>query len=122
MLEAVLEQEHLDACEGRLPAARSHFAGVRASGLAWADRGLRTPERFSWPDWTADRTQPPASFEAGTPIATILAEAESESAAVALFHERSLQLKQSLEGEPPNLDAGSSGGADAKTAALAGLL
>ncbi|MEE2949714.1 MAG: ATP-grasp domain-containing protein [Pseudomonadota bacterium] len=120
--DAPLLTLHLDACEGRLPAARPRFAGVRASGLAWADRRLRTPERFSWPDWTADRTAPPTSFEAGTPIATILAESESESAAVALFHERSLQLKQSLEGEPLSLDANSSGGADAKTAALAGLL
>ena len=120
--DAPLLALHLDACEGRLPAARPRFASVRASGLAWADRGLRTSERFSWPDWTADRTAPPASFEAGTPIATILASAESESAALALFHERGLALKQWLEDELPSLEAGSSDAPAAKTNALAGLL
>lgn len=85
------------ALRGELPEARPGAANtIRASGLAWADRPLAVLPGFSWPDWTRDRTIPPAGFAAGEPICTVVAEAASEAAAESLFRARTRQITEVL--------------------------
>lgn len=85
---------HLGACRDRLP---ERFAGprqVRATGLAWADDEITLPEHFVWPDWTRDRSAPPAVFHAGQPLCTIVAEAAAPTAARALFDSRIADMQE----------------------------
>lgn len=85
---------HLSACLGRLP---DRFIGPhrpRATGLAWADADVTLPEHFVWPDWTRDRTGVPATFHAGQPLCTIVAEAATPAAARALFDSRLADMQE----------------------------
>ncbi|ORE98716.1 ATP-grasp domain-containing protein [Aurantimonas sp. 22II-16-19i] len=88
---------HLAALRGELPETeRQAPAEIRASGLAWAERPLRVPAGFTWPDWTRDRTAPPAEFAAGEPICTVVAAAPGAAAAQALFHTRTRRINEIL--------------------------
>ena len=77
---------HLSACQGVLLARYSGPQRVRASGLAWAGGPVSVGAGFVWPDFTRDRTAAPAAFVVGQPMATIVAEADTEDAAVAAFN------------------------------------
>ena len=88
---------HLAALRGELPETEPRaLAEIRASGLAWAERPLRVPAGFAWPDWTRDRTAPPAEFAAGEPICTVVAAAPGAAAAQALFHARTRRINEIL--------------------------
>nr|WP_255617249.1 ATP-grasp domain-containing protein [Aurantimonas sp. VKM B-3413] len=87
---------HLDACRGKLPKTLAAPQECRASGLAWADRDIEVPAGFHWPDWTRDRTAPPARFSPGEPICTIVARANDIAAAEALFRRRTSEIKIAL--------------------------
>ena len=86
--DAPLLALHLDACRGRLPKSVPPADTVRASGLAWTDGAVTLPADFDWPEWSCDRTQPPAAFGPGQPLCTVVAEAADAAAAEALFHAR----------------------------------
>ncbi|MEX6506627.1 ATP-grasp domain-containing protein [Jiella sp. M17.18] len=87
---------HLDACRGVLPDRVFYPGEVRASGLAWADTDLTLPAGFVWPDWTRDRTAPPAAFVAGQPLCTVVAEARDAATAEASFRKRVAEIKTTL--------------------------
>lgn len=88
---------HLAACRGELPERVSGPGVIRAAGLAWADGDIDLPAGFAWPDFSRDRTTPPASFAAGQPLCTVVAEAETEEAATALFERRVADLRERFE-------------------------
>lgn len=87
---------HLGACKGDLQTRYRGPRHVRASGLAWAHAPVSVRAGYVWPDFTRDRTAAPTAFAAGQPIATIVAEAETEKAAVAAFHAHSADLKETF--------------------------
>jgi uncharacterized protein len=86
--EAPLMALHLAACRGALPAAAPPPGAVRASGLAWANQPLDLAPGFRWPDWTSDRSRPPAAFPAGAPLCTVRADGRAAEDAEALFRTR----------------------------------
>ena len=86
--DAPLLALHLDACRGHLPTNVPPAGTVRASGLAWTDVAVTLPADFEWPEWTCDRTEPPAVFGPGQPLCTVVAEAADAKTAEALFHAR----------------------------------
>ncbi|WP_331819565.1 ATP-grasp domain-containing protein [Aurantimonas sp. A2-1-M11] len=92
--EAPLLALHLNACRGRLPDGVPPVPTVRAAGLAWTDGPVHLPSGFVWPEWTCDRTRPPATFGAGQPLCTIVAEAADAAAAESLFHARVDELHE----------------------------
>ena len=87
---------HLSACQGDLLTEYSGPQRVRASGLAWADAPLTVDAGYIWPAFTRDRTAAPTIFRPGQPIATIVAEADTEKAAVAAFHGHIADLKKTF--------------------------
>lgn len=94
---------HLAACKGDLPEGppseeTGEAGGFNASGLAWAETELLLPEGFDWPDWTRDRSTGPSVIHAGQPIATVVAHAATEAAAVDAFHARVAELISTMEG------------------------
>ena len=90
---------HLAAVRGELSVREVALKQVfRASGLAWATSPLALPAGFVWPDWTRDRSGPPARFAAGEPICTVVAEAESAEAAESLFRARTRKINDIIMG------------------------
>ncbi|UIJ72274.1 ATP-grasp domain-containing protein [Aurantimonas sp. HBX-1] len=87
---------HLAACRGELPERVSGPGLIRATGLAWADSDIELPAGFAWPAFSRDRTTPPASFAAGQPLCTVVAEADTEKAATALFDQRVAAMTERL--------------------------
>ena len=87
---------HVEACRGRLPADWRLPEGKRAAGLAWASTPGAIPAGFVWPDWTRDRTRPPAAFAAGEPVCTVVADADTRERAEALFRTRVAELTTDL--------------------------
>lgn len=88
---------HLAACRGELPERVSGPGLIRAAGLAWAETDIALPSGFVWPDFTRDRTTPPARFVAGQPLCTLVAEADTEETATALFTRRAADLQERFE-------------------------
>ena len=66
---------HVAACEGRLPDRPPDLPGAAAAAVVYAPRPLAVPDRFAWPDWTADR-QRPGPVAAGMPLCTVRATAD----------------------------------------------
>ncbi|MER0238882.1 ATP-grasp domain-containing protein [Fulvimarina sp. MAC8] len=107
--DAPLLKLHIDACNGILPKDLPPYPDAyRASGLAWADAPLTFDENYSWPEWTRDRSSLPHSFETGEPIATVYAEGETETEAMALFQQHIADLRTPAKSENTNqrTDAG----------------
>ena len=88
---------HLAACRGELPERVTGPGVIRAAGLAWADSDIALPAGFAWPDFTRDRTTPPAPFAAGQPLCTVVVEAQTPEAATALFDRRVAELQEWFE-------------------------
>ncbi|WAJ26786.1 ATP-grasp domain-containing protein [Antarcticirhabdus aurantiaca] len=86
---------HLAACRGELPAFWTPPGAIRACGLAWAAEPVSLPPGFRWPDWTSDRSRPPAAFPAGAPLCTVRAEGDTADAAEALFRDRTRSILHS---------------------------
>lgn len=63
---------HISACGGSLPDAlprQKDFAGFR---VVYADKDLRIPEHFIWPDWALDRPEAGAVCRAGQPVCSVI--------------------------------------------------
>lgn len=84
---------HVAACRGRpLPALPLPRAGFAATAIVWADRHLRVPDRFAWPDWAGDRTPPGRVVRCGHPLATVRARGEDASGVLVALAARRRQL------------------------------
>ena len=88
---------HLRACRGDPIGGYTGPQHVRASGLAWAEAPVSVGAGFIWPAFTRDRTAAPTAFVTGQPIATIVSKADTEEAAVALFHGHIADLEKTFE-------------------------
>ena len=65
---------HVAACRGGELPAPPETRIAAGSLIVHARRKVVVPERFSWPDWTADRSPPGTRIRAGGPVCTVLAE------------------------------------------------
>src|SRR5260370_36751189 len=86
--EASLFSLHLEACAGDLPDRAPRLAGAKASAIFYAERDVIAPERFEWPDWSADRPNAGIAIKAGEPLCTVHAAATTGVEARALVDER----------------------------------
>jgi predicted ATP-grasp superfamily ATP-dependent carboligase len=63
---------HIAACRGSLPEAlprQEGFAGFRA---VYADKDVRIPDRFIWPEWAMDRPQAGELCRTGQPVCSVI--------------------------------------------------
>jgi predicted ATP-grasp superfamily ATP-dependent carboligase len=79
---------HVEACHSRLPASFSACECGAAAMIVYARRDVPSMPPFRWPDWAADRQRPNSAVEAGAPLCTVLAEADTGGAARRLVEER----------------------------------
>src|SRR5260221_443019 len=69
--EASLFSLHMRACAGDLPDEAPRLGGAKASAIFYAERDVIAPERFEWPDWSADRPNAGIAIKAGEPVCTV---------------------------------------------------
>jgi uncharacterized protein len=69
---------------------------ARAAAILHADRGAIELRHYDWPSWAADRGAPGTVVPRGAPLATVIADAETPDAAVALAHARLAELETLL--------------------------
>jgi predicted ATP-grasp superfamily ATP-dependent carboligase len=86
--EGALFQLHLDACAGVLSDAPLVWPRPAAAAIAYARKDLTIPPDFVWPAWSADRRPAGEAVANGTPLCSVLAEADDGPAAETLVRER----------------------------------
>ncbi len=96
---ARLFAKHLAACDGNLPDRPPFLRGAAAAAVVYAPRQLVVPDRFAWPDWSADR-QRPGPVAAGMPLCTVRAATDTPEAARAQVQHRAAELLDMI-GEAP---------------------
>jgi predicted ATP-grasp superfamily ATP-dependent carboligase len=79
---------HVRACAGDLPDEAPRLDGAKASAIFYAERDVIAPERFEWPNWSADRPNAGIAVKAGEPLCTVHAGAATGVEARALVDER----------------------------------
>jgi predicted ATP-grasp superfamily ATP-dependent carboligase len=79
---------HMGACAGDLPDEAPRLDGAKASAIFYAERDVIAPERFEWPNWSADRPNAGIAIKAGEPLCTVHAGAATGLEARALVDER----------------------------------
>jgi uncharacterized protein len=79
---------HMRACAGDLIDEAPQLDGAKASAIFYADRDVIAPERFAWPNWSADRPNAGIAIKAGEPLCTVHAGAATGLEARALADER----------------------------------
>jgi predicted ATP-grasp superfamily ATP-dependent carboligase len=79
---------HMRACAGDLPDEAPRLDGAKASAIFYAERNVIAPERFEWPNWSADRPNAGIAIKAGEPVCTVHAGAATGVEARALVGER----------------------------------
>jgi predicted ATP-grasp superfamily ATP-dependent carboligase len=84
---------HVDACRGQLPENPPSFAGAAAAQTVYALRVIASMPPLSWPGWTADRQPPDTRVDAGTPLCTVFARAETVADARQLVQERAARVR-----------------------------
>jgi predicted ATP-grasp superfamily ATP-dependent carboligase len=89
--EDALIGRHVAACDGRTTAPAVTTAG-KAAQIVYATCGARSPFKWRWPDWTADRPARGTRINVGDPVCTVLASAASVGAARRLADERARQI------------------------------
>lgn len=113
---------HRDACvgaAGRPPGAPPAPAGAAGAAIVRAPAALRIPERFAWPEWTADRTPPGTRVAAGAPLCTVLARAAGTAAvrrALAARERRLLATLGAVRRGAPRRSSGARSSSDAARA------
>lgn len=63
---------HISACGGSLPDALPRQKGFTGFRVVYADKGLRIPDDFIWPDWALDRPEAGAVCRAGQPVCSVI--------------------------------------------------
>jgi uncharacterized protein len=96
---------HMAACDGDLIDEAPQLDGARASAICYAARDLTTPDRFEWPDWSADRPNAGAAIGAGEPLCTVHADAAAAADAKALLDERMAAIHAWTQVFPTRVDA-----------------
>jgi predicted ATP-grasp superfamily ATP-dependent carboligase len=86
--EGSLFSHHMGACAGDLIDDAPRLDGAKASAIFYADRDVIAPERFEWPNWSADRPNAGIAIKAGEPLCTVQAGAATGVEARALVDER----------------------------------
>jgi len=66
---------HIEACDGRLPAARPPAGAVRGHAIIFAARQVAVRPGFRFPAWCRDIPNPGTAIPAGGPVCTVHAEA-----------------------------------------------
>jgi predicted ATP-grasp superfamily ATP-dependent carboligase len=79
---------HMAACAGDLIENAPRLDAAKASAVCYAARNVTTPDRFGWPDWSADRPNAGIAIRAGEPLCTVHADAATAAEAKALLDER----------------------------------
>jgi uncharacterized protein len=79
---------HMAACTGNIIDEAPRLDGGRASAVCYAARNVTTPDRFEWPDWSADRPNAGIAIMAGDPLCTVHASAATAADAKALLDTR----------------------------------
>ncbi len=79
---------HMGACAGDLIDDAPRLDGAKASAIFYADCDVIAPERFEWPNWSADRPNAGIAIKAGEPLCTVHAGAATGVEARALVDER----------------------------------
>ena len=90
--DAPLFRYHVEACRGRLPDCAPVLAGAQAAAVVYARAGIRLPDGFTWPEWTADRQPPGDAVPAGAPLCTVIAEAADADMARHLAWQRGTEI------------------------------
>ena len=94
-----LFSDHVLACEGRLPTARSRSFGppvISAHGVLYAPWTITVPVGVAWPEWTSDRPSPGTRIGQGEPICTVHARDGEEETARRLMKQRLASLRSPL--------------------------
>jgi predicted ATP-grasp superfamily ATP-dependent carboligase len=79
---------HLAACAGDLIDEAPQLDGARSSAICYAGCDVMAPDRFEWPDWSADRPSGGIAIRAGEPLCTVRADAAAAADARALVEAR----------------------------------
>lgn len=79
---------HMAACTGDLIDEAPRLDGARASAICYAACDITAPDRFEWPDWSADRPNGGIAIRAGEPLCTVHADAAAAVDAKALVEAR----------------------------------
>ena len=79
---------HMGACAGDLIDEAPRLDGAKASAIFYAELDVIAPERFEWPNWSADRPTAGIAIKAGEPLCTVQAGAATGLEARALVDER----------------------------------
>jgi hypothetical protein len=92
-----LFSDHVLACVGRLPKARSFGARVfSAHGILYAPGAIAVPAGIAWPEWTSDRPFSGTRIGQGEPICTVHARDGEEKTVQRLMEERLASLRSRL--------------------------
>lgn len=84
---------HIDACEGRLPAALPPSRRVRGHAVIFAGRPVAVGPGFRFPGWCRDIPNPGTLIPAGGPVCTVHAEAADGETVRRLIAIRRLELE-----------------------------
>jgi uncharacterized protein len=95
---------HLAACRGEAFSLPRPPFGARAAGILYADQGALVPTACPWPAWTADRPMPGSRISRHRPVATVLAESETATAAEVNCRRRLDELALMLYGRAPDTE------------------
>ena len=79
---------HMTACAGDLIDELPRLDGAKASAILYAEGDVIVPQRFEWPNWSADRPNAGIAIRAREPLCTVLADAPTTAQARALVDER----------------------------------
>ncbi|MGH6628889.1 MAG: ATP-grasp domain-containing protein, partial [Burkholderiales bacterium] len=86
---------HLRACRGELPPEPTRRA-ARAHAIVYAADALRVPANRSWPDWCTDLPAGGSFIQAGAPVCSVHARANTSADAFALAQSRRREIEMSL--------------------------
>jgi len=87
---------HIEACQGRLPAALPKRRGYAGFRVVYADTDLRVSEAFDWPEWTQDRPSVGAVCRPGQPVCSITARRSEPRQVLAALAARQQQIFNQL--------------------------
>ncbi|WP_137391784.1 ATP-grasp domain-containing protein [Rhodoligotrophos defluvii] len=88
---------HIAACQGRAMTGQLRLKGAAVSEILYARKRIAQVPEIDWPHWTADRQPPGTVVEAGAPLCTVIARAESTDEARALAQSRKVEMQAKLE-------------------------
>ncbi|HEX9179457.1 MAG TPA: ATP-grasp domain-containing protein, partial [Burkholderiales bacterium] len=90
---------HVEACEGRLPAAVPPASRIRGHAVIFAGRPVAVRPGLRFPDWCRDIPNPGTLIPAGGPVCTVHAEAADGEGVRRLIGSRRSELQSLLFNE-----------------------